>query len=388
MGGVESRTNRRHGGKRRVRARKVWSVRSCALGMVGDEWHGPTPPGEGWSEIKPGPRGGKRWRKGAGGGVGKPDESGVVKTKIGEVAPTGNRPQPPPLPAMPSRQPPITRPPVSEQLAAYTVADAAIAAGQVEYAKYSADKDRVYELFEQIKVEGVIPKQFRMMDELDRIKKKVRVAEVIANSEMRAVLGVDNPTTMLHQVVDNVVAGVKMSLKQRKSVTDGVNYFRSLVPTSPETTITTVFVPINAGRSQYNGQYNGVEGVISLDSEAGGSTVAHEMGHHFEEVVPGVHSACAEFLAYRVGDEPLTKLSEKFPRSGWDDGDTGRKDQFDRVFPEQYAYYIGKHYDDATEVLSMGVEKLMTDPARFAALDPEYFKFVVGVLRGDIRGPT
>ncbi len=36
------------------------------LGMVGDEWHGPKPPGEGWVELKPGPRGGKRWKKGAG----------------------------------------------------------------------------------------------------------------------------------------------------------------------------------------------------------------------------------------------------------------------------------------------------------------------------------
>jgi hypothetical protein len=34
------------------------------LGMVGDEWHGPKPPGEGWTEIAPGPRGGKRWKQG------------------------------------------------------------------------------------------------------------------------------------------------------------------------------------------------------------------------------------------------------------------------------------------------------------------------------------
>lgn len=37
------------------------------MGMVGDEWHGPKPPGEGWFELPPGPRGGKRWRRGAGG---------------------------------------------------------------------------------------------------------------------------------------------------------------------------------------------------------------------------------------------------------------------------------------------------------------------------------
>jgi hypothetical protein len=34
------------------------------LGMVGDEWHGPKPPGEGWTLIGKGPRGGKRWKRG------------------------------------------------------------------------------------------------------------------------------------------------------------------------------------------------------------------------------------------------------------------------------------------------------------------------------------
>lgn len=37
--------------------------RSPAFGMVGNEWHGPNPPGDGWVPIAPGPRGGKRWRR-------------------------------------------------------------------------------------------------------------------------------------------------------------------------------------------------------------------------------------------------------------------------------------------------------------------------------------
>ncbi len=40
---------------------------SAPFGMVGDEWHGPTPPGEGWIPSAPGPKGGKRWRRGTDG---------------------------------------------------------------------------------------------------------------------------------------------------------------------------------------------------------------------------------------------------------------------------------------------------------------------------------
>lgn len=61
--------------------------------------------------------------------------------------------------------------------------------------------------------------------------------------------------------------------------------------------------------------------------------------------------------------------------------DTGitRKDNFKDP-------YCGKDYIDrrgkrvATEILSMGVQMLFTDPVGFAKDDREYFDFVVGVL--------
>lgn len=62
------------------------------LGMVGDEWHGPKPPGEGWEAIKPGPRGGKRWKR-AEGAPPRRTRGG----KAGKVAPSKpeqGRPQP------------------------------------------------------------------------------------------------------------------------------------------------------------------------------------------------------------------------------------------------------------------------------------------------------
>lgn len=49
------------------------------------------------------------------------------------------------------------------------------------------------------------------------------------------------------------------------------------------------------------------------------------------------------------------------------------------------AGYVGKTYaNNRTEVFSMGMEQLYKDPINFAEDDPEYFKFIVGVLRGDI----
>lgn len=53
-----------------------------ALGMVGDEWHGPNPPNSSeWVAIAPGPKGGKRWKhissQGDADGRGRPEPRGV-----------------------------------------------------------------------------------------------------------------------------------------------------------------------------------------------------------------------------------------------------------------------------------------------------------------------
>jgi hypothetical protein len=114
-------------------------------------------------------------------------------------------------------------------------------------------------------------------------------------------------------------------------------------------------------------------------------TMIHEMGHHIEFWMPGAEAAAREFLAHRVGSEPLRKLKDVLPQSNYDFSEKGRKDEFDKVFGAN-AWYVGKHYDSgATEIISMGVEKLYTDPVGFARKDPEYFKFILGILDGSMR---
>lgn len=110
-------------------------------------------------------------------------------------------------------------------------------------------------------------------------------------------------------------------------------------------------------------------------------TCVHELGHAVEKQKPGVQQATEAFLKYRVGDEPLTDLAEKF--GGYEPGEWGRKDNFDRVFGDNsVAYYVGKSYGATgnTELVSMGLEKLYTDPVGFAQSDPEYFQFIAHVM--------
>lgn len=45
---------------------------------------------------------------------------------------------------------------------------------------------------------------------------------------------------------------------------------------------------------------------------------------------------------------------------------------------------MGKYYKGHTEIISMGLELLYDDPIGFAERDPEYFKFLTGILNGDL----
>jgi SPP1 gp7 family putative phage head morphogenesis protein len=107
-----------------------------------------------------------------------------------------------------------------------------------------------------------------------------------------------------------------------------------------------------------------------------GSTT-HEIGHWFEEQIPGALDKTKEFLEKRTGNNPLIPLGE-----GFSDNEYYRKGFKNR--------YVGKDYSRdpndrstvyATEVLSIGLETLYLDPIAFAYEDPEFFEFIIGLLK-------
>jgi hypothetical protein len=117
------------------------------------------------------------------------------------------------------------------------------------------------------------------------------------------------------------------------------------------------------------------------------TTGIHELGHAIEDLLPGAGEAAQAFLAYRTAGSPLVKMKDVCPKCPYADDEMGNIDSFDRAFARKSAAYIGKSYESGvTEILAMGVEKLYSDPVRFARDDPEYAAFVVGVLNGSLRG--
>lgn len=113
------------------------------------------------------------------------------------------------------------------------------------------------------------------------------------------------------------------------------------------------------------------------------STHVHELGHLIEMRKPEAMKLALEFLSHRCGGESPTKMSDHFPQLDYKPNEMGRKDDFAKAFGGDLnkAYYTGKDYGThATEVTSMGIQRLYENPVAFHKADPEYFAYVVKIL--------
>lgn len=116
------------------------------------------------------------------------------------------------------------------------------------------------------------------------------------------------------------------------------------------------------------------------------TTPFHELGHMTEVLNPEILRIEKEFIEKRTKDEKEVLLKQLFPFSGYSSKERTKADDF--ISP-----YIGKHYEDATEVLSVGLESLF-EPGNgqvkkyedwkpvFKKIsdDEEYLNLILGIL--------
>jgi hypothetical protein len=123
------------------------------------------------------------------------------------------------------------------------------------------------------------------------------------------------------------------------------------------------------GRSFYNlGSNNVYMGVESS------STVVHEMSHWLEEKVPGIRQEVVDFYKKRTEGEDLVSLRDVTGNTAYGEEEETRTDKW--LHP-----YMGKEYENASEILSMGMEMMYENPAYLAKNDPEMFDFIYSVVR-------
>lgn len=119
------------------------------------------------------------------------------------------------------------------------------------------------------------------------------------------------------------------------------------------------------------------ENEIQLASEDDFDVMIHEYGHYLEHNNPNMLINSMAFLQYRTQGEDIRSLKLLTGNKSYGYGERAKADKF-------FSPYCGKFYDDATEIMSMGLQRLFTDAKKFAEEDREYFDFVIANARGEL----
>ena len=119
------------------------------------------------------------------------------------------------------------------------------------------------------------------------------------------------------------------------------------------------------------GYYSDWERVIAISGDGGNKsfrTAIHELGHRFEDTIPGILSKEKEFYDRRTEGEKLVWLG-----SGYGRDERTRKDDF-------IDSYMGKDYGGkAYELVSMGFQHAYTDPVKLSQ-DEDMEQWIYGLL--------
>ena len=299
-------------------------------------------------------------------------------------------PAPPPKPS-PPRPPwnPIAPPPnlpIGQRIAAnfgtvQKIEAIAKVQRKVEHLQHKVDQHavRLDAMFQQLG-RGTPAQDARVTKKMEREEKKHnkamqnwRAAATAANDQAHAAIRVKAPAPVTIRKAGHKVIGQRI---------DEAKAFLDQVLAGKPGEALKVKVNKITGRAHYRPS----SGVVALAPHNPTRVAVHELGHAIETQMPGALKAAQNFLAHRVGAEPLKSLRQLYGR-GYGVNEMGREDDFGKHFKDRReALYVGKHYAGGwTEVISMGLEALYSDPIGFAQADPEYCGFILGILDGSLR---
>lgn len=179
-------------------------------------------------------------------------------------------------------------------------------------------------------------------------------------------------------------ASVKLNLVSKFSAKDprlaefetGKVEFERLVSSDVLKDGSTINVKAGGKRSHYINS----EKVMGISPGGKSSVVIHEMGHWLEYSDPAIHEKALAFLERRTAGEKAVKLNKLFPGHGYGADEITKKDKFEHPYTGKI--YMRGGVQNATEIVSMGLEAMYTDPVAFASSDPDFFDFIFNLARG------
>jgi len=210
------------------------------------------------------------------------------------------------------------------------------------------------------------------------------------------------PTVRAITTKDGPKSGSVPTKAQLKDAADALAWASRFVSKDVEKAPMVAF-EFSSGRAYYSDirlLANAMPGTNNGKIRANGqkqSTILHEWGHHLEETNPELAKAAQAFLARRTAGEKAQRMQKLSPGQGYKKEEIAKPDEFEK---RGGSHYMGKIYTMpsagtyfrhkpgetyATEIVTMGLERMVRDPHEFAKNDADYFTFIWDVMHGKYK---
>lgn len=237
------------------------------------------------------------------------------------------------------------------------------------------DQKKIQALIDK-KIQALIDKRNQTYSTYESNLNRARAHEDAIRNYTSIILKADDPTS-----IDLIASGVATDSAQMKSANAAKAWLDKVLDKKAVNGQDSVRVIVeDAGNRAYYSN-----GVIALGDNLDPATAAHEIGHHIESHGTNQYSGVGFLKKRTEGYGDVKSLAEDFPANKFRSTEVYWDDEFRKAFPNPVmAAYAGKYYNGfrATEIISMGVELLFSNPLAFARSDPEFCRFIIGVLRG------
>ncbi len=254
--------------------------------------------------------------------------------------------------------------------------------GKITKAELDLESARILQIFKELDVKKAKIKFGGYLFE-DAKKNLEDALNVSVKDRVR--LKIKNPKPIHTKGIQNEWLKTRTQSSLYRSKAKKANQFITQITKSPKKiTFDSHQLRANSKRA-FHRSGDSMHSGIFLNENANVKTFIHEIGHRLESEIPNAEKLANEFREMRIARAKTkdVKMANLFPKYGYGADEIGNQDDFAKLFGEHHAYYVGKNYGSGhTEIISMGLEKLFENPLGMAKTDPEYFDFIIGLLRG------
>lgn len=222
-------------------------------------------------------------------------------------------------------------------------------------------------------------KQIRVFSE---IKKQKDDLDKWAIAEQRKTLYADNPANQRIRTID--------SNFNINSISKGLEEYNKLIPKHLFNGLKDYIdvAPTNLDMFNYSklgtdrSWFNPTDNTVYFGNANNDRTIIHEFVHWLEFKNTALNDKAVQFLDSRTVGESAVKLNSILPNQGYIDNEIVKIDKFESP-------YMGKEYSQSigrtTEILTMGIDGIWSNPKKFLDRDEEYFTFIMKDILGKIK---